>query len=446
MSKFLTLYPGIYLPEEKKAMAEYRAKIEAVNSRTVDIGDVVSGKVVLEAPGGPSVVNVAEASAKKVNLWAPDDPIFSGENAIAFPTCAMPNGGFFGGLTAGFGDEKCVREHHHYCTFHRPLLNSDTLFIVVDNMEFFDITPACGSEYRTWAMRGTGKYYNQNGELVITQTCGAKECFKIYADPDARTWNARMEDFDWSNHAFHRYTDEDWNAIAEMWQAEQIRGSQILYFEDVSVGDTPLPTVVGPVTVPGKMPLANGPSMSDRYVKSHWDEAKSDWVRDEFGIWHVPAEETKELESQIRPGGPPPRKPKPEGEKEPIDNSPPAIRGRASFENYTGRDAAVQAIFNWMGEHGTLTALSWCIGSEPMMETHNIPAHPNRVSSFLKVPGMEDRFTDIHGEAGDLIISRIYVTGKNDETSTVEITWWTETIEGQIFTEGTAEVVLPKKQ
>ena len=446
MSKFLTLYPGIYLPEEKKAMAEYRKKIDAINNRFVNIDDVVSGKVVLEAPGGPSVVNIAEASYKKVQLWAEGDPVFIGDNAIAFPTCAMPNGGFFGGLTSDFGDERCVREHHHYCTFHRPLLASDTLYIVVDNMEFFDITPACGSQYRTWAMRGTGKYYNQNGELVITQTCGAKECFKIYADPNERTWNARMEDFDWSNHAFHMYTDEDWNTISDLWKNEKRQGSQPLYFEDVAVGNTPAPTVEGPVTTPEKSPLSNGPSMSDRYVKKHWGEDKAGWVRDEFGIWRVPAEETREIESKKRPGGPPPRKPKPGEDENRIDNSPPAIRGRASFENYTGRDAAIQAIYNWMGEHGRLTALSWCIGSEPMMDTHSIPAHPNRVSSFLKVPGMEDRFTDVHGEAGDLIISRIYVTGKNEETSTVELTWWTETIEGQIFTEGTAEVKLPKKQ
>ena len=82
MSKFLTLYPGIYLPEEKKAMAEYRAKIEAVNSRTVDIGDVVSGKVVLEAPGGPSVVNVAEASSKKLT---------SGHLTIRFSAAKTPS-------------------------------------------------------------------------------------------------------------------------------------------------------------------------------------------------------------------------------------------------------------------------------------------------------------------------------------------------------------------
>ena len=132
-----------------------------------------------------------------------------------------------------------------------------------------------------------------------------------------------------------------------------------------------------------------------------------------------------------------------------MDNTPPVVRGRASFENFTGRDAAVNAIENWMGDNGRLVKLSWCIGSDPLLESRGIPAHPNRVSSFLKVPGMERRFTDVHGEAGDLIVTRLYVADTiplDHEWGQADLVWWTETIEGQIFTEGTASVLLPVRE
>lgn len=61
---------------------------------------------------------------------------------------------------------------------------------------------------------------------------------------------------------------------------------------------------------------------------------------------------------------------------------------------------------------------------------------------------MESCHADIHGEAGDVAINRLVVTKKYLEQGEhlIDLTWWCETLDGQIFTEGTATVVLPSKE
>ena len=147
---------------------------------------------------------------------------------------------------------------------------------------------------------------------------------------------------------------------------------------------------------------------------------------------------------------PHPKPPEPQGKtppKPPLAKSPVEIRGKATFDNFTGRDSALRAIHNWMGDDGRIVNLSWCIGAH-IPGDRGISGHPNRRSPFAKVPGMEHRYAEIHGEEGDLSINRLYVTDKRvDEQGRhlVDLTWWCETIQGQIHTEGTATVLLPSR-
>lgn len=454
---FLTLYPGIYLPEEKRAMERYRARLDQLNfTPTPTVPDILAGKVAAEDnPGIPPVQQVTlQAAQTMARQYDPENPLYFDEDyaaaspyggLIAMPVFPCPKGGFFGGLTDDFGDIKSVREHHHYVEFFAPIYVGDTLYTVVENRDFTDITPATGSKYRTWALRGTGKVYNQHGELVMIQTCGAKECFQIYADPEKRTWDKEMETIDWSDHIIHHYTDQDWDTIRNYWSKEYRRGSTPLYWEDVQVGDRPPVTIDGPFTTPDRSPLCCGPSQSDWALRSCFGAPEN--RRDEFGQYHVPAAEEAQLQQQREQMAQrPPRKPGPAPKKPLGGNSPFEIRGRASLENYTGRNTALRAIMNYIGDAGRICRLSWAIGTQD--ETHlGIPAHPNRVSSFKNVPGMETCRADIHGEAGDVAINRIVVTGKYQENDGffVELTWWCETLDGQIFTEGTATVQLPSK-
>ncbi len=478
MSEFLKLYPGVYLPEEAEALANIKAQIANNLSRAGMSFEELVATSDGSSAGVPYKVTVeAEDVQARMQALDPLNPLwFDAEYAKASPYGALPapegwscpKGGYFGGMNRNFGDLTCVKEHHHYCTFFAPIYQGDTLYPVLIDQGVWDATPYEGSEFRTWALQGTANVYNQDGKLVLRQSCGVKECFKIYADPEKRSWSAEHTDIrdepEFANHAIHHYTDEDWETIRSLWKQEKRTGKEVLDWNSVSVGDYPPVTVDGPYTAPGKGGMVmstSAPSKSNWYLREHWGEPELEavLVKDEWGVYHVPEldqqeadEKRRSMEEMMRkrphpdkPGEKKPPRPEPKGKKPPVDNSPVAVRGKATFDNYTGRDSALRAIHNWIGDHGRIVALSWCIGAHPHMQ-QGIPCHPNRVSPFVSVPGMEDRHTDVHGEEGDLSINRMYVTGKRideDGRHLVDLTWWCETIEGQIHTEGTATVELP---
>ncbi len=478
MSEFLTVYPGVYLPEESEALENIRKQIAANLSRKdmsfselVATSDGSSAGVPYRVTAGREEV---QAQMRTLDPWNPiwfDEAYAKNTPYGGLPApegWSCPKGGYFGGMNRNFGDLTCVKEHHHYCTFFAPVLQGDTLYPVLIDQDVWDATPYGGSEFRTWALRGTANVYNQRGELVLRQTCGVEDCFKIYQEPARRTWNAEHTDVwdepEFANHAIHHYTDADWETIRDLWSQEDRAGSRTLYWEDVQIGDLPPVTVDGPYTAPGKGGMimsTSAPSRSSWYLREHWGEPELTAVlqKDDCGIYHVPeldaleAEENRRaMEGQMKnhphPDKPGEKRPEPpKGGKPPVDNSPVAVRGKATFDNFTGRDSALRAIHNWIGDNGFITALSWCIGAHPDMQ-QGIPSHPNRRSPFVRVPGMEDRHTEVHGEEGDLSVNRLYVTDKYvDEQGRhlVDLTWWCETIEGQIHTEGTATVALPTK-
>ena len=476
MRDVLTLYPGQYLPEELAAMAKVRQQIQQDLSRKdlsfeelVQTSDGQSRGVPYRVTVDPAEV---QARMRALDPWNPiwfDEAAAKAAGFERLPApegWACPKGGYFGGMDKSFGDYTCVKEHHHYCTYHAPIYQGDTLYPVLIDQGFWDATPYEGSTWRTWALRGTAKVYNQDGVLVMTQTCGVEECFQINADPALRSWeadNMGIEEPEFQNHAIHHYTDADWETIRGLWSQEHRRGAEPLYWEDVSVGDQPPITVDGPYTCPGKGGMVmsvSAPSRSCWYLREHWGEPGLELSRDEFGVYHVDeldrqeaAERQAAMEASMKarphPDGPKPGEDK-KGppKKPPLGNSPVEVRGKATMDNFTGRDSALRAIHNWIGDLGRVTALSWCIGASGG-ERPGIPSHPNRRSPFLAVPGMEHRHTEVHGEEGDLAVNRIYVTGKRVDAAgnhLADVTWWTETIEGQIYTEGTATVCLPARE
>ncbi len=476
MSEFLTLYPGQYLPQELDGLKEILAQVNSDLQRKD-----FSFQQLVETSGGqsrgvPYMVSAdPEEIQQRMKALDPLNPIWfdlnvakaAGLEALPAPegwTC--PKGGYFGGMSRIMGDITCVKEHHHYCTYHAPVYQGDTLYPVLIDQDIWDATPYEGSQWRTWALRGTAKVYNQHGQLVMTQTCGVEECFKIYADPEKRTWSAQnmgVEEPEFANHPIHHYTDEDWQLISSLWEQEHIQGSQPLYWEDVEVGHQPPVTVDGPYTCPGKGGMVmsvSAPSKSCWYIRQHWGEPELQLSRDDFGVYHVDSLDKEEagqrkaaMEAMMkaRPHPKPvgdrgPKKEDPSRKSE-MDNSPVAVRGKATMDNFTGRDSALRCIHNWIGHSGRIVNLSWCIGATGG-QREGIPCHPNRVSPFKNVPGMEHRHTEVHGEEGDISINRIYVTGKriaDNGDHLVDITWWCETIDHQIHTEGTATVLLPSR-
>ena len=473
MGEYLTLYPGKYLPEELAAMERVRSQIrEDLKRRDMPFealkasSDGRSRGIAFRVAADPAEVQTRMKTLDPWNpIWFDEDYAQAAglERLPCLETWPCPKGGYFGGMDKSFGDVTVVKEHHHECIFHAPIYQGDVLYPVLVEQDFRDATPEEGSTWRTWALRGKAKVYNQDGVLVMTQTCGVEECFQIFADPAKRTWNAEnagINEPEFQNHAIHTYTDADWALIRSLWAQEHRRGGKPLYWEDVEPGDRPPVTVDGPYTCPGKGGMimsVSAPSRSSWYLREHWGEADLRLSRDEFGIYHVDeldqaeaAERREAMEAQMKahphpgpkpgegPKGPPPK---------PRFGSPVEVRGKATMDNFTGRDSVLRCIHNWIGDRGRIAALSWCIGATGGSRP-GIPKYPGRISPFDAVPGMEGRHTEIHGEEGDLSINRLYVTGKRvDEAGRhlVDLSWWCETIEHQIHTEGTATVELPSR-
>lgn len=473
MDEFITCYPGLYLKEEQDYLDAYREQLKANTARSrlsfEEIKATAEGMVMgvqLKIDVDPAEVQARMALVDPWNpLWTDLEYAKScGYDRLPAPAVwPCPKGGYFGGLNRKMGDITAVKDHHHFCTFYRPIYQGDTLYPVLVDQTIMDITPYTGSKTRTWALRGSARVYNQDGELVMTQTCGAKECFKIYADPARRTWQAEnigAEAVEFSNHKIHTYTDADWDRIRSLQAQERRQGAQPLQWEDVQEGSFAIPAIDGPYTIAGKGGMimsATAPGRSDIYLREHWGEPGLETVKDKYGIYHVPAIEEAEaaekreaMERQMRlhphpdegrkEGGPDHKPPK----KPPVDNSPSAVRGRGFFDNYTGRDSALRAIYNWMGDSAQLVSLSWGIGSHDTA-LEGIPRFPNKEAPLQYVPGMEDRHTDVHGEEGDFNLNKIYIRRKYTDDAgrhLVDLIWWGENIDSQIITEGTATVAL----
>jgi hypothetical protein len=122
---------------------------------------------------------------------------------------------------------------------------------------------------------------------------------------------------------------------------------------------------------------------------------------------------------------------------------------RAVLINYFGRDIAIRHINNWMGDRGWIYNIRWGIMSP---ETHaangkTVPVNPQAERFLEKVPKMKGKYVSAHGLTGDLAIVKSYVYDKyvRDGEFFVELGWWVETIEGDIWEEGGATVKLPSK-
>ena len=466
MDEFITCYPGLYLPEEQDRLDAYRQQLRENLRRSrlpfAEMQATAEGMVMgvqLKITADPAAVQARMALVDPWNpLWTdPDYAKACGFDRLPAPSVwPCPQGGCFGGLNRQMGDITAVKDHHHFCTFYRPVYQGDTLYPVLVDQTIMDITPYTGSTTRTWALRGTLRVYNQDGALVMTQTSGAKECFQIYADPARRTWQAEnvgAEAVEFASHQIHTYTDADWAMIRRLQMQERRQGAQRLRWEDVEPGTFAIPAIDGPYTIAGKGGMimsATAPSRSDIYLREHWGEPGLETVRDPYGIFHVPAVEAAEaeekraaMEQEMR-RHPHPDGPEPGGPAEKPDRSPSAVRGRGFFDNYTGRDSALRAIYNWMGDSAQLVSLSWGIGSHDTA-LEGIPRFPNKEAPLQYVPGMEDRHTDVHGEEGDFCLNRIYIRRKYTDAAgrrLVDLIWWGENIDGQILTEGTATAAL----
>jgi acyl dehydratase len=461
-------YPGKYNTEDARVLKKFQAELALVNRRNVDIDDLISGKIDPRDVGG--FMGAREITLEEMmtlaNSYVGNNPFFTDRNyarrtkygdLITFPLVsslevmpAMPK-------AEGIGDYMVVSAHNDTNSYYKPIYEGDTLYTVIDKQYCQDITPAEGSFYRTFAMSGRARVFNQKGELVAEGANILKESFRRHKNPAKRHADKAhaWESPDWWSRKAHQYTDKDWDKIISIWKNEKIRGAEVLYWDDVNIGDEPTPTAVGPVLTETETDMLGYIPQWSADIKKNVLDPKTfpKMVKNKQGIYVLPEYlEKKPRTSAFLGGG---------GSTHPeLSNRD----GRAVLQNSVSAKFAAGMICNWMGDEGWLQRIGWDIMELPPGYIDSvsydeyptvIPPIPIEIRPALfdkypyleKVPYMRGKRAAGHPMEGDLIISRAYVTNKyrNGDECFVDLTWWCETLDNYLVEEGFATVKLPKR-
>lgn len=465
---FVTLFPGVLTDHERAAVTDYFKLNEAINSRApLDVQALVTGSLPADTPGLGPVIHVTKEWLTYQNVkYDPLNPIRVDEAVAraagyasipAYPTFGAHDDSVMLPWPPEARDKLLVSDLNHSVTNHLPVYAGDTLYIVVDHRDVFDMTPPEGATRRALAIISQASIYNQNGQKVSDMTFRVTEQVSVFADrsmaPENPIFPQIWESSDWMTRPEHVYTDADWDKITGIWQAEEIRGATPRYWEDVAIGEAPAWTLDGPIeespTPTWGMGMGSGGSRTIRAEILDAD-GYDDLVRNETdGIWRF---EDPNLQRPAYPELPnfddaPPPAPRPGTvDTANIHTSP---VGRGVLVNFTGRDYAIRHLTNWMGDAGWLRTISWSIMDPRSHWENGVPVMPDpfAVRYVNRVPGMEDAYVSTHGLTKDVALVKSAVTGKrvNNGRFEVELIWWIETIEGQIWEEGMAVVELPSR-
>lgn len=469
--KFQVLLPGVHPPREAEPVRRFLAANRALKERgPIDVQKLIRGELPQDTPGLGPVIKVAEDWVRYQNARVdPENPLRNDRDYArragfadiqAFPTFGAHDDTFMVPYPPPARDTLLVSDLNHSVTSWRPVYPGDTLYLVADERELIDLTPAAGSIYRTVAINTRGSIYNQRGEKVNDVIFRVTESIKNYKDPNDAPKNPGFFDMweapDWLSRPARFYTDDDWKTIREIWAKERRQGAKPLYWEDVTIGDRPAWTLDGPIEVSvAPVPPWGMGSGGSRTLKREIMDAKTfaTMIRGaKDGIWRLPDR------ADYVPSPPP----LPAGMAAPSGGPPPDMGAivttdihkegarRTPLINYMGRDYAIRHLSNWMGDQGWLHEIRWSIMDPRANAAYGKPAPANpRAERFLdRLPGMKGRHVTEHGLTQDVAIVKSEVVGKSarDGAFMVDLVWWIETLDGKIWEEGAATVKLPSRR
>jgi hypothetical protein len=379
--------------------------------------------------------------------------------------------------------------------YYKPFYEGDTLTVVTDGQYFEDTTPAEGSHYRTFVMKGWGRVFNQKGELVAEGASMTNESYRRHKDPAKRNKSGAhaWESPDWWLRKAHTYTDQDYETMKGYWKKETSRGAKPLYWDDVKIGDEPTPTLTGPIIVNGEMAAELSEDVLDTKKNILDPSIFSKMTKNKQGIYVLP-ESMRSKESGPGPmGGGPPGGGAPGagggapgagggapgaqkgGGIEKVERGANAFEtdinvqikdtdGRPVFWNVMVHRWVVGMLYDWMGDQGWLQRIGRDMMDAPpgASKAVNYQASPNLIPSIPqssypklfdkfpyldKVPYMKGKRAKWHGLGGDAAICRAYVFDKyeKDKEHFVDLAWWVETLDKDLILEGYATVKLPKR-
>ncbi len=462
---FIKLYPGVYSEREKSLVEKYIADNKALEERgQIDIQALINGTLPKDTPGIGPVIEVTEEMVRYNNgKYDPENRVLNdAEYAIklgyrdipAYPSFGAHDDTYMKPYPPPVRDKLLVSDLNHNITNYRAVYPGDTLYLVINSRSVTDLTPTGGSIYRSVAIQSTGSIYNQKGEKVSDAIFRVTESIRIYKEgkgPENPGFSDMWEAPDWMSRSAHYYTDEDWKFIRDIWVKEKRQGAVPLYWEDVKIGDEPAWTLDGPVeesvspVPPWGMGTGGSRTMKEEIIDP--DIFKTMIRGEKDGIYRLPNRE------DYVPHVPGPdsieTNPMSEGaiDTEDIHRK---TEKRAVLINYMGRDFAIRHINNWTGDHGRLCNIRWSIMDPKAHALYgkNVPVNPQAEHFLSRVPKMKDKYVNAHGLTGDVAIVKSYVYDKyvRDGEFLVELVWWIESIEGDIWEEGGATVKLPSKR
>lgn len=466
---FVVVYPGIYTKKEKALVEKYIADNKAIEARgEVDVQALVNGTLPKGTPGiGPTLV-VTEAMVRYNNeKYDPENPILNDaeyarnlgyENILAMPCYGAHDDSYMAPYPPDARDTLLVSQLNHNVSNYKPVYPGDTLYLIYNSRTVTDLTPTEGSIYRSVVIRSAGSIYNQRGEKINDVVFRVTESLKIYKDgkrPAVMGFPQMWEAPDWMSRAAHVYTDKDWDMIKQIWAGEKRQGATPLFWEDVKIGDEPTVTADGPIleslapTAPYGM--GSGGSRTLKKEIMNPDTLKT-LIRDEkTGIYRTASKEgcvpviPEKLVNifAIEPSS---------ADEAAIDTKDihKQTESRGALINFLGRDIAIRHLNNWMGDQGWLQNIRW--GIMPAAAHHAlgkmVPVNPDCEDFLVNVPYMRGKAPMAHGLTEDLALVRSYVYDKyvRDNIYYAELTWWIETIEGDIWLTGGATVRLPSRR
>lgn len=446
MSIYEMFYPGVYSPEDQSVIDSYMARLAKIRELgdNIDVDALVNGKIDPEVDSrvradfmGQPIAYGGHQSEIDIRNYDPDNPLYSDDayakkmgydGKLCLP--ALEAGGAWREMPAELRDNLVVSCMNCKVEFISPVYPGETLYPINIDAASRDITLESGSEYRTFALEGASRVYNQLGELKQIVTGRVKESLRRHVDPALRN-KTPMPNWEcpewWNLRPRHVYTAEDWDTIKAIWGKESRRGDAPLYWEDVEVGSAPLCLLEGPVSQLDQIKYhghmeAGSPSlkkvMADPVMGSSLPV-------DAFGEYYEP-NGVGHLEDGRIPNH------------------------RPCFFNFMPVNFVIQALNNWIGDAAAaqVKSIEWRIMYDLPGYEDMIPVTDYGTKYVSAVPGMESRHVTSHGMTGDVIWVKSYVAKKyrKDGENIARLVWWLETIDGVIYQEGAAEVSLPERQ
>ena len=485
MGKYKICYPGVYTEEEQKVLAAYQAEKDALNQRgDINVDDLIAGKL-KGVPGIGRVDKVSETKLKGNYLQSdPTNPLYFDReyaknspygDVIAFPVMVAHDGAFFDAMPYRLRDTLTISGLTHDFDVLLPVYEGDSLYYVTDEQTFTDITPAEGSEFRTFDITGRGRVFNQKGELVCVGRSRVKESLRILSEGSTTPRMVGQDCPDWwSMNPITYMTDADWDVVKTYWANEKHRGAEPLYWEDVNVGDMPTPTVDGPFKTievgGGPMPMPEdgemppmpegegpgGPGGPDGGPGGHGGpDGEGPGGPDMHPGGPRGSQDTRTIRLQMEDPATFAKM-----ERSDIDgcwylpgDGPKPEEKRSIIMNFHARDSAVRMMTDWCGDAGWIKNIKWRI----MRKTpgYDTPEYPDDPASFIKdVPLTADpRLANWvehqqHGLQYSFLLNKGYVTRKWVENGEhlVELQWWCSLLFGKVYEEGVSIIRLPSRE